>query len=77
MALTKRWQQLHLGKLTRVEIATAVDDDEWQRFRVSLKGKTTSEKYLCLIWWLSTHKTRRAEIQVTNYVNALKRGGQL
>ena len=71
------YAHLHFGKLTQAEILRAVKDPDWQRFRVSLKGKTTEQKLRELERWLELHPGRDAEIRVTNYINALKRGGQL
>lgn len=59
--------------------------EEWQQFRVSMKGLSTKEKIYCLEWWylnrvqfVSKSETRRLNlIRVNNYLGALKRGGQL
>ena len=72
------WKQLIHRSLRKEEISPnspAIKDDEWQMFRISLKGLSTSEKYERLLYWLKKHPTEQAKIQVTNYVNALKRGG--
>ena len=58
----------------------AVGDATWQTFRESLKGLSTTEKLKKLGVW--RHRSvgvisRRTEVQVDNYINALKRGGQL
>lgn len=59
------------------------DAEDWQRFRVSLKGLTTREKLYCLMhtWLECVDKdlpTRfRAEVRINNYLGALVRGGQL
>jgi hypothetical protein len=73
-------------------IAQAVDDEEWQKFRVSMKGKTTEVKLVMLdAYWGSQHSIHAvcwigfAEdlnscdicIRVDNYIKALCRGGQL
>lgn len=71
--------------------AYCVADKEWQDFRLTLKGKDTSEKLAMLeAWWdkyKELHKDivatryvnpfRRTEVQVGNYLGALRRGGQL
>jgi hypothetical protein len=62
----------------------------WQRFRLSLKGLPTHEKLRKLeLWWDEltdgnfTHESQMAtlkkivEVQVGNYLGALRRGGQL
>lgn len=61
-------------------IAEAVDDEEWQRFRVSLKGKSTMDK----LWLLKAYINDSTEedevdvlIRVDNYLKALARGGQI
>jgi hypothetical protein len=60
-----------------------VQDAAWQVFRKSLKGTTTQHKLLRLEHWWRTNWTDNAErqirvrCQVTNYIYALKRGGQL
>lgn len=74
------WKQLIHRSLKKSEISPnspAIRDDEWQMFRISLKGLSTAEKYEKLLHWLKKHPTEQAKIQVTNYVNALKRGGQV
>lgn len=63
------------------------DAEEWQRFRVSLKGLTTYEKLYCLAKYYSmisfdtTGADKvRAQIEkcrIDNYLGALVRGGQL
>lgn len=73
-------------------IAEAVDDEDWQRFRLSLKGKGTESKVHELhnyftsvrhLHWVTGHV---GEVDVTecdmcvrvdNYIKALCRGGQL
>jgi hypothetical protein len=68
-------------------IAQAVDNEDWQKFRVALKGSSTRFKLseLEAYWDLSEHDTfdkRHHEdcdpcIRVDNYLKALARGGQL
>lgn len=72
------WQKLIHRPLKKSEISPdseAIKDPRWQLFRESLKGLSTEQKYKKLKEWLAQHPTERAKIQVTNYVNALKRGG--
>jgi hypothetical protein len=65
-------------------IAEAVDDEGWQRFRVSMKGKPTEEKLSMLRSYynravdadLELH-LEKVKIRVDNYIKALCRGGQL
>lgn len=67
-------------------IAQAVDDEDWQEFRVSMKGKTTREKLdmLCAYYDsmmddsdLADEEILHVVIRVDNYIKALCRGGQL
>jgi hypothetical protein len=63
--------------------------EEWQKFRVSLKGLTTREKLYALAHYYDMHIApgagvyggveiwSRQLIRVNNYLGALKRGGQL
>lgn len=70
------WSRLHFGQLTRIDIENYVYDDEWQDLRKSMKGKSLEFKYATLSGWLTNNRNcRAAQVQVTNYVNALKRGG--
>ena len=71
------------------EILDAVDDADWQAFRLSLKGKATTRKLEMLDDYMERASARLAAgeidkdeyrkecIRVDNYINALKRGGQL
>jgi len=70
--------------LTREGIDAAVDDDEWQAFRLSLKGVPTAEKLDQLDYYLKStnpactpEEAHVREVRVDNYINALLRGGQL
>ena len=63
-------------------VAWAVDEESWQFFRHSMKGTTTLRKLAMLKEWLEMaghtgYDSERAYIQVTNYLGALVRGGQL
>lgn len=73
--------------------AFCVRDREWQSFRLSMKGKPTHKKirmlYARRAGLMNTHLKcdhllcesgklcRRHQVQIDNYLNALKRGGQL
>lgn len=64
------------------EILAAVDDTEWQSFRLSLKGISTEDKLSRLHERLQRHmkdgKVIRVEkVRIDNYLYALRRGGQL
>jgi len=70
-----------------------VQDREWQGFRLSMKGVTTQKKLSMLYARRAGLRRgsvkcelnlcgngnlcRRHEVQIDNYLNALKRGGQL
>lgn len=82
-----RWV-LPVGSWSRNDIAWAINDPDWQSFRVSLKGLQTQEKLQRLSSYLVVKGVREAgqsltwdqlaaKIRVDNYINALKRGGQL
>lgn len=60
------------------EILEAVDNAEWQRFRMSLKKQPTTEKLVRLDRLLKLSAgDRKDKCRIDNYINALKRGGQL
>lgn len=73
----------------RFAVYHAPGAEEWQQFRVSLKGLTTREKLYALGWYWDEHIAPGASahtsheawsreiIRVNNYLGALKRGGQL
>lgn len=70
--------------LVTEEIHKVIKDEAWQRLRVSLKGKSTYIKLQQCSLYIksfdegsSDEARRRANVQVMNYLNALKRGGQL
>jgi hypothetical protein len=57
------------------EIAPAINNAEWQAFRISLKGISTPQKLIRLAQW--PRRERADVVRIDNYINALKRGGQL
>jgi uncharacterized protein (DUF934 family) len=67
--------------VTKSEIVNhCINDENWQKFRRSLKGLPTTQKLIKLADWLVTAEDQLrpgAEVQVANYINALRRGGQL
>lgn len=70
------WKRLHSGHVSPEEVARHVKSEAWQEVRRYLKGKSLEEKYRRLSSWLSQHNnSRAAQVQVTNYVTALSRGG--
>src|SRR4249919_3466574 len=64
-------------------IKHAVDNEEWQKFRLSLKGTTTDYKLGMLRGYLDTGRITSSKeyelkrIRVDNYLKALARGGQI
>ena len=67
---------LKLRKLKREEIQKAINNESWQNFRKSLKEHDTKEKLDLLKWWYGRAVDKNlAEVQIINYINALKRGG--
>lgn len=70
------WKRIHFGKLRRDEILYYVKDEDWQRVRKSMKGVSLGDKYDTLVRWLEANEYNHpSKVQVTNYVNALSRGG--
>jgi len=59
------------------QVLQAVDNADWQAFRISLKGRSTEDKVRLLKDWKESHNTEVDDIRVQNYVYALKRGGQI
>lgn len=74
-----------IGTIQYGEILTyCVNDEQWQKFRLTLKGLTTEQKldklflrYMDPMLRETRERSRRIDVQVWNYINALKRGGQL
>ena|ERR1700750_107783 len=64
-------------------VAAAVDDEDWQKFRVTLKGTSTEYKLRMLREYLEDENlnmgddTAVVELRVDNYLKALARGGQI
>lgn len=68
-------------------VLTCVNDAEWQAFRISMKGQSTVEKLKMLRSYVGANKRlangtdayipHAVAVRVTNYIYALKRGGQL
>ena len=74
----KEYENLISGTYSQSDVFQAVNNMEWQTFRISLKGKSTNEKIKGLREWLVLNdNSHRSKIQVTNYIHALKRGGIL
>jgi len=62
-----------------------VQDQSWQKVRLSMKGISTPDKLKVLAAYRAEciendrhgMLTQRYQVQIDNYINALKRGGQL
>ena len=87
-ALMVRWQHLVNTNWTQAQIKLAVyeapSSDEWQRFRVSMKGQSTAMKLarLDLRYVAAQNAPQEADwelekIRIDNYILALRRGGFL
>lgn len=78
----KQWPY-ELPRLSKTEILKCISDADWQKFRLSLKGLSTEKKLDKLEQYLTgddsdaLHASYEVNVQVVNYINALKRGGQL
>lgn len=76
--------EVHSNERIRECVYFIYDAEEWQLFRVSLKGLTTQQKLRMLelrydTWITSIYnETARVEkVRIDNYIGALVRGGQL
>ena len=71
-----KWREIHFGKLKRKDISRCVADPEWQEVRASLHYKSYGERFRVLKNYLEKEEySFCSKVQVTNYVNALKRTG--
>jgi len=72
------WKKLTFGKYKILRIQSAVRDAAWQLLRMNMKGKPLQDKYNMLVEHLEKENySENARIQVTNYVNALRRAGMV
>jgi hypothetical protein len=71
-------------RLFATDIARVVVKSDWQRTRLSMKGKSTEDKLSILEEWYSTGDPIDVgyestcidrQMQIQNYLNALSRGG--
>ena len=70
------WHKTYFGKVHIKEVLQVVKDEEWQKVRLDIKGKSLEYKHSELCNWLLRNKySKAAKIQVTNYTTALSRGG--
>lgn len=65
------------GAIQMDEILDCVKNEAWQTFRKSLKGLSTAEKLRKLRSYKRNNSGRCVNVRVENYLNALRRGGQL
>ena len=74
----ENWKSIHSGRITKKEIDLYVKDAEWQEVRLSMKGTSLMYRWFQLfIWLVQKDSSRASQVQVTNYINALKRGGMI
>jgi hypothetical protein len=74
----KNWKTLHCGRIKKREIELYVKDEEWQKVRLRMKNTSLTYRWIQLFVWLVQKESSRAsQVQVTNYINALKRGGMV
>ena len=72
------WNKLNFGTFSIKQVLEAVKDEGWQKIRKSMKGTSLAERWKILRKHLrDRNNSRRAKIQVTNYVKALARGGMI
>ncbi len=72
------WTRLHSGALSKEKIKEVTKSDDWQAFRKTLKGTSMEAKYDALEGWLEVNDHGDdAKCQVTNYINAMARSGQI
>lgn len=76
--------ETHTNERIRECVYEIYDAEEWQLFRVSLKGLTTQQKLRMLEvryqTWVALQETEVACVEkcrIDNYIGALVRGGQL
>ena len=69
------WETLISGRCDRATIAAAIKERTWQALRGSLLNTSMRTRYDALVNYLGDAPTFAQTIQVTNYINSLKRGG--
>jgi len=70
------WKKLTFGKYNILRIQSAVRDAGWQLLRLRMRGAPLQQKYDMLTEYLERESySEDAKIQVTNYINALRRAG--
>ena len=77
------WSTLYFGHVSPDEVQEAVRDEQWQQYRLLMKGMSLDDKYKTLHAYLDFahdmllegHELRMVHVRITNYVTALSRGG--
>lgn len=77
------WRTLYFGHVSPEEVQEAVADNQWQQYRLLMKGMSLDDKYKSLHAYLDFakdmllegHELRMVHVRLTNYVTALSRGG--
>jgi Ni,Fe-hydrogenase III component G len=64
-------------KLSRDDIMKCIKNKKWQAFRKTLKGQSTTTKLQRLRQYKASNPGHCSTVVVRNYINALKRGGQI
>lgn len=76
--MDSKWESLRFGVYGLKTVLAAVREPEWQSVRVSMLGTSLETKHATLVAYLAASQhSEHAKICVTNYVNALRRGGLL
>jgi len=71
-----QWSCFIFGIFDISTVRHHVEDPKWQKVRLSMLNTTLEVKYDTLYNYLLTEQmSEHSKICVTNYVNALKRGG--
>lgn len=81
--IRRAWNTLYFGHVSPEEVKEAINDEQWQQIRKSMKGMSTDDKYKTLHGYLEfkesmlvdEHEMRMVHVRITNYVTALSRGG--
>ena len=71
------WNKFIYGSYSIKRVLEAVQDPDWQNLRMMMWGTSLETKYQMLEKYAQNNLTEEKKIQITNYVNALKRGGLL
>ena len=76
--MSPNWSTLDYSPLTRAEISEDVLEPEWQDLRRRMLLTRLVVRFKVLKRWLEMHEYSRAsQVQVSNYIAALRRGGMI